>query len=337
MSFSLAELAVRFACEIRGDPDIRVRRVASLANATGEDISFLSNPRFRSYLDDTRAAAVIVRSEDAEACPAAMLVCDDPYVIYARIARLLHPEPAFEPGVHETAVVADGARVSASAWVGPQAVIGVEARIGDGVYVGPGCVVAANTVVGEHSRLVARVTIEHDVQIGARCIIHPGAVIGADGFGNARDVDGWVKVPQLGRVLLGDDVEIGANTTVDRGTLGDTVLGNDVKLDNLIQVGHNVVIGDHTAIAACSGIAGSVTIGANCLLAGQTGIAGHLDIADGVTITGKTMVSHSIREPGVYSGGLPADTAAKWRRNAARFRHLDDLVKQVRALARKLQ
>jgi UDP-3-O-[3-hydroxymyristoyl] glucosamine N-acyltransferase len=192
--------------------------------------------------------------------------------------------------------------------------------------------VLANASIGADTRLVANVTICEDARLGQRCVVHPGAVIGADGFGHAPDTDGYVKVPQLGAVDIGDDVDIGCNTTIDRGAIGDTVIGNGVKIDNLVQVGHNVRIGEHTVIAACSGISGSAVIGRRCMLGGMVGVVGHLEICDDVAVTGRTMVSSSIRRPGVYSSGLPADEAPRFRRNAARFRTLDELARRVRRL-----
>jgi UDP-3-O-[3-hydroxymyristoyl] glucosamine N-acyltransferase len=234
--------------------------------------------------------------------------------------------------VHPSAVVAPGARIDATAWVGPLCVVEDGAEIGPGAHIGPGSLVGAGSRIGAGTRLVARVVVWNASVVGARCILHPGAVVGSDGFGNANDGGRWVKVPQLGRVVIGDDVEIGANTTVDRGSLRDTVIADGVRLDNLIQVGHNVIIGAHTAAAAFVGISGSTVIGSRCTLGGAAGFAGHLTIADDVHVTGMAMVTHSLHEPGSYSSGIPAIPSREWRRNVARFQHLDELTRRVRAL-----
>jgi UDP-3-O-[3-hydroxymyristoyl] glucosamine N-acyltransferase len=274
----------------------------------------------------------VLDAASASGCPVPALIASNPYATYARIAQLLHPEPAVNGGRHPSAVVEEGATIEPSAWLGAGSYVGRGVRIGARTYVGPGCVILGDAVVGADCRLVARVTLCKDVQIGDRCILAPGAVIGADGFGHAPDKDGYVKIPQLGTVVIGDDVDVGANTTIDRGTLGDTVVEDGVKIDNLVMVAHNVRIGAHTVIAAMVGIAGSATIGKRCMLGGQSGIVGHLEICDDVALTGKTMVSRSITKPGVYSGQLPADEARSFRRNSARFQKLDDLARRVRRL-----
>lgn len=332
MATTLGELAERFGCELSGDPTVRVDHVATLQDAGPGAVGFLSNPRYRRHLTTTRASAVILAAEDAGDCPVPALVHPNPYLVYARVAALLHPRPDWAPGIAAGAVVDPGAEVAADARIGPCAVVEAGARIGERCYVGPGCVVAGGAVLGADCRLVANVTLCHGVTLGNRVLLHPGVVIGGDGFGIARDDGRWEKVPQLGSVRVGDDVEIGANTTVDRGAIGDTVLGNGVKLDNQIQVGHNVVIGEHTVVAGCTGISGSVVIGRRCMIAGQVGIAGHLEICDDVVVTGQTVVSGPITEPGVYSGALGFDEARRWRRNSARFRHLDELAGRVRRL-----
>jgi UDP-3-O-[3-hydroxymyristoyl] glucosamine N-acyltransferase len=336
MELSLGELAIRHGLELRGDPDHRVSRVATLEHADAGALSFLANPRYRKHLASTRAGAVVIAAEHAGECAAAVLISPNPYAAYARIAADLHPVAPFTPGIRPGAVVDPAAEVAPDACVAPGAVIEAGARIREGACIGPNCVVGAGAEVGPGSRLVANVTVCHGVRLGARVLVHPGAVIGGDGFGLAREPEGWIKVPQLGGVEIGDDVEIGASTTVDRGTIGDTVIEDGVKLDNQIQVAHNVRIGAHTVIAGCTGISGSTTIGRNCMIAGAVGFAGHIDIPDGTVITGQTMVSRSIPKPGVYSSALPYDEAGRWRRNAARFRQLDDLAKRVARLERRL-
>ncbi|MFN2300688.1 MAG: UDP-3-O-(3-hydroxymyristoyl)glucosamine N-acyltransferase [Gammaproteobacteria bacterium] len=316
MGVSLADLAAITGSELRGDPDLAITGVGTLAGAGVGQITFLSNSKYRKYLEATKASAVIVGAADADACPVAALVAADPYVAYAKVAQRLAPA-ARAPGVH------------------PSAVVDPSATLGSGVTVGPGCVVGAGAVIGDDSWLVANVTVLERVQIGKRVIVHPGAVIGADGFGIAQDAGRWIKVPQLGTVLVGDDCEIGANTTIDRGALEDTVLEEGVKLDNLIMVAHNVHIGAHTVVAGCVGIAGSTRIGKRCLIAGASGISGHLNIADDVMIMAMSMVTSDIHQAGQYASGLPLDSLANWRRNGARFRHLDELAKRVKALEKK--
>jgi len=332
MPLRLAELAVRFGCELRGDPDATVDRVASLHEAREGSLAFLANPRYRRYLAGTRATAVVLEAASAGDCPVAALVTRNPYATYARIAALLHPPPLVQPGRHPSAVVEAGARVDETAWIGAQAFVAGGAIVGPRVFVGPGSVVLAGASVGADSRLVARVTLCEGVRLGVRCVVHPGAVIGADGFGHAPEDGAWVRVPQVGSVVVGDDVDVGANSTIDRGAIGDTLVGNGVKIDNQVQVGHNVRIGEHTVIAGCAGISGSAVIGRRCMIGGMVGIVGHLEICDDVALTGRTMVSSSIRRPGVYSSALHADEARRFRRNAARFQKLDELARRLRRL-----
>jgi UDP-3-O-[3-hydroxymyristoyl] glucosamine N-acyltransferase len=332
MPLRLAELAVRYGCELQGDPDATVDRVAALQEAGPGSVAFLANPRYRRHLAVTRATAVVLDAASAATCPVAALVARNPYATFARIAQQLHPSPPASAGVHPSAVVEPGAVVDPTASIGAHAYVAGGATIGPRASIGPGSIVLAGASIGADTRLVARVTVCERAQLGVRCIVHPGAVIGADGFGHAPDEGGYVKVPQLGAVDIGDDVDVGCNTTIDRGALGDTVIGNGVKIDNLVQVGHSVRIGEHTVIAACSGISGSAVIGRRCMLGGMVGIVGHLEICDDVAVTGRTMVSSSIRRPGVYSSGLPADEARRFRRNAARFQRLDELARRVRRL-----
>jgi UDP-3-O-[3-hydroxymyristoyl] glucosamine N-acyltransferase len=329
---TLAELAVRFGCVLQGDPAVRVERVATLQAAGPESLTFLANAKYARHLSGTRAGAVVLDPRLADRCPVPALLSANPYATYARIAAELHPPPAAAAGRHPQSVVDPAAHVDPSASIGPNAVIEAGAHVGPRAHIGPGCVVMRNAQVGADTKLAANVTLCAAVVVGQRCLLHPGVVIGADGFGLAPDAGKWVKVPQVGSVRIGDDVEIGANTTIDRGAIDDTMLEEGVKLDNQIQVGHNVRIGAHTAIAGCTGISGSTTIGKRCLIAGQVGIAGHLEICDDVVVTGKTLVSSSIDRPGMYSGSLSADDASTFRRNAARFRRLDDLAGRVRRL-----
>lgn len=326
---TLAELAERFGLELRGDGATRIRGVATLAGAGEGQLSFLANPRYRRDLAGTAAAAVVLSEGDAADCPVPCLVARSPYVAFAKIAALFESSPAPVPGIHPSAVVAADAVVHPSAEIGPLAVVGARCQVGAGAVIGPGCILGEDNVVGPGCQLLARVTLVTRVRLGARVRIHPGAVLGAEGFGLAMDAGRWIKVPQLGGVVVGDDCEIGANTTIDRGALEDTVLEEDVRLDNQIQVGHNVRIGAHTAMAGCVAVAGSARIGRYCLVGGGVGITGHLEVCDKVTITAMSLVTASITEPGEYSSGMAVQDSRSWRRNAARFRQLDQLARRM--------
>ena len=337
MSFSLGELASRLGVTLQGDAERRVTRVATLAQADEGCISFLANPKYRKRLANTRAGAVILAPAHLADCPTAALVAADPHLTFARLMRLMYPAPAVTPGRHPSAIIADSARIDPTAWIGPATVIEEEAEIGPRVYVGPGCIIGRGCSIGEDSRLVARVTLCGETLIGRRALIRPGAVLGADGFGFARDGDHWFRIPQIGRVRLGDDVEVGANTTIDRGALEETWIGDGAKLDNLIQIGHNVWIGENTAMAACSGISGSTRIGRNCTIGGAVGMAGHLEIADEVHFTGMAMVTRSVSEPGIYSSGIPAMPNGDWRKVVARIRQLDEMARRIKQLEAALE
>lgn len=332
VQYTVAEIASRFGLGTRGDSSLVIRGVGTLTSAQADQLSFLANPRYRSQLATTTAGAVIVREgaavEGSDKVPP-LLTATDPYVAFAKIAALFERRITATPGIHPSAVVSDTARISASASIGPLCVIEAGAVVEEGAELGAHCHIGPDCHVGAHSRLCPRVTLVVRVRLGHRVLIHSGAVLGADGFGLAFDSDHWIKVPQLGGVQIGDDCEIGANTTIDRGALEDTVLGADVHLDNQIQVAHNVTIGAHTAIAGCAAIAGSTHIGQNCLIGGGAGIIGHLTIADRVTITAMSLVTHSIREAGEYSSGTPIQESRLWRRNAARFKQLDELARNV--------
>ncbi len=327
-SFAASELAQRFGLELRGE-DRPVHGVGTLASAGPMQLGFLANPRYRAQLADTRAGVLVLREADADAWSGTALVARDPYAAFARIAALFEPRPARAPGIHPSAVIDATAVVDPGAHVGPLVVVGARSRIAAGAIIGPGCAVGEDCVVGEGSELVARVTLVVRVRLGKRVLVHPGAVLGADGFGIAMDHGQWLKVPQLGGVVVGDDCEIGANTTIDRGALEDTVLEQDVRLDNQIQVGHNVRIGAHTAMAGCSAVAGSATIGRHCLVGGGAGILGHLEVCDRVVVTAMSLVTHSIREPGEYSSGTPLMDNRSWRRSAARFKQLDRIARRA--------
>lgn len=329
----LGELAAHLGLELRGDPDTGIRGVCSLDPGKPDHLGFLANRRYREHLASTHAAAVILSARDAEAFAGNALIADDPYLAFARAAALFAPPPVQAgPRLHPSAVIADGARVADDARVGPHCVIGPGAVVASGTVLGPGCVVEADAAIGEASELVARVYIGRACVIGAHCRVQAGACIGGRGFGLARGPEGWEDVPQLGTVRIGDRVEIGCNTTIDRGAVDDTVIEDGAKLDNQIQVGHNVRIGAHTAIAACVGIAGSTTIGSNCMIGGGCGINGHIHIGDGVVVQGFTMVTHSLEGPGQYGSGWPVAPAREWLHQVRRLRKLPQLEARVAKL-----
>lgn len=332
MSISVGELAVQFGCELVGDPAATVSRISTLSNADSESLSFFANTAYREQLRQTTAAAVLVRPDDAGDCPVNALLAEDPYLAYAKIANVLYPFPDLDAGVHKSAVIASTASLSESGQVSANVFIDTDCVVGERVFIGPGVVLGPRCTIGNDTRLLANATLVQDVTIGERCIVHPGAVLGSDGFGNAKSDGGWVKVPQVGGVLIGSDVEIGANTTIDRGAIDDTIIGNGVRLDNLIQIAHNVIIGDHTAMAAFTGVSGSTIIGKRCMFGGQSGIVGHINICDDVVVGGATMISKDVSEPGFYTASFPAEKDRDWKRRVARFRRMDELVKRVRAL-----
>jgi UDP-3-O-[3-hydroxymyristoyl] glucosamine N-acyltransferase len=336
-SHTLFELSERFRLEVRGDSDCVIDGIGTLASAGPSQITFLANPAYRKALPETRAGAVILSEADAADCPVNCLIAPDPYLAYARIAALFDSRPLTGPGVHASAVVSESASLGRNVSIGANAVIGEGCKLGDGCTVGPGTVIEAGCRLGEGCRLYANVTLGFGVRLGKRVTVHPGAVIGADGFGIAFNGEAWEKVPQLGSVDIGDDCEIGANTCIDRGAVEDTVLEEDVRIDNLCQVGHNVRIGAHTAVAGTSALAGSVKIGRNCLLAGGSGVSGHLNIADRTTIAAGTNVFRSISEPGTtLSSELPARPLREWQRTVARLNRLDDMARRVARLEKQL-
>jgi len=332
MELTLAQLARQLGVELRGDGKIRISAVAPLQDGLPGALSFLANPKYRRYLKTTHAAVVVLSEQDAADAPVPVLVSDNPYACYARAVQLLYPQGAAPRGIHPAAVVDPEAQVDPAAWIDAGSVIAAGVRIGSSVQIGPGCIVGNDVVIEEASQLVARVTVLAASHIGKRVVLHPGAVVGSDGFGMAQIEGCWEKVPQLGSVHIGDDVDIGANTTIDRGALQDTVIETGVKIDNQVQIGHNVFIGAHTAIAGCVGISGSARIGRHCTLAGGVGLVGHLEIVDNVHITAMSMVTHSISEPGTYSAGTPLTKNPLWRRNAVRFKQLDALMRRVSVL-----
>jgi UDP-3-O-[3-hydroxymyristoyl] glucosamine N-acyltransferase len=332
MAVSLGELASKFGCELRGDADTQIHRVASLQTATPDSLGFLSSDAFKRQLETTEAAAVVLRAAAADDCPTACLINDNPYACYARIASFLNPPAAVKPGVHASADVSPTASVAASAQIAAHVSIGDRSTVGEKSYIGPGCVIGPDCEIGANGRMLANVTVVRDATLGERFLVHPGSVIGSDGFGNAMTPEGWVKVPQLGGIRIGDDVEIGANCTFDLGALGDTVIENGVRIDNLVHIAHNVRIGEHTAIAGQCGISGSVVVGKRCMFGGQSAIAGHIEICDDVIVFGKGMITKSITEPGTYGTGIPALPVKEWGRMVARVRRLGSLIERVSKL-----
>jgi UDP-3-O-[3-hydroxymyristoyl] glucosamine N-acyltransferase len=328
-SFTAAELARRFALELHGDADTRVAGVATLARAGRDELAFLANPRYRSQLAESDAGIVVMGAGDAEGHAGTALIAADPYVAFAKLAALFDTRIAATPGIHASAVVDASATIDPSASIGPFASIGARSTIAAGAVVGAGCAIGEDCVVGEDCDIGPRVTLVRRIRLGKRVLIHPGAVLGADGFGLAMEGGRWLKIPQLGGVVVGDDCEIGANTTIDRGALDDTVLEEDVRLDNQIQIGHNAHIGAHTAMAGCSAVAGSARIGRYCLIGGGAGVLGHLELCDRVIVTAMSLVTHSIREPGEYSSGTPLMDNRTWRKSAARFKQLDSIARRL--------
>lgn len=328
----LGQLAEFLGATLRGAAEKDITGLATLQEAGPAQLSFLANPQYRKFLATTHAAAVLLKPADAELYSGAALLVPDPYLAYARVSHLFDPKPKALPGIHPTAVISGDAQIAESASIGAFAVVESGATIGPDVCIGAHCFIGARCVIGANGWLAPRVTLYHDVRIGQRVVIQSGAVIGGEGFGFANDKGVWRKIAQVGGVLIGDDVEIGVNTAVDRGALSDTVISNGVKLDNQIQIAHNVQIGEHTAMAACVGISGSTRIGSHCTIAGGVGMVGHIDVCDNVFVTGMTMVTHSITEPGAYSSGTAMQTAADWRKSAARLRNIDDMARRLQKL-----
>ncbi|HVB48184.1 MAG TPA: UDP-3-O-(3-hydroxymyristoyl)glucosamine N-acyltransferase [Burkholderiales bacterium] len=333
---TLAQIAARLGGRVVGDAEVLISQVGSLESARAGQIAFLANPKYRASLATTRAGAVVLAPATEALTRLPRIVSDNPYAYFARLSQLFNPVGIPQPGIDATAIVSPRATVPQSARIEAGAVIGDGARLGERVSIGAGCHLGANVAIGDDSRLYPSVVVYAGCRIGARAMIHSGVVIGADGFGIAEDAGVWVKVPQIGAVIVGDDVEIGANTTIDRGTIDDTVIEDGVKLDNQIQIGHNVRVGAHTAMAGFSGVAGSADIGRHCTIGAAAIILGHLTIVDHVHVSAATVISRSIRQPGTYSGVFPFDEHASWVRNAALVRHLDELAQRVRALEKHI-
>lgn len=335
MDLTLGELVGRLGGELLGDPSVVVRQIASLDRAGEGELAFLVSPKYRAALEASRASAFILPAKAADFTDRPRILTPDPYLYFARAAQLFNPPKAVPAGVHPSAVV--GSELPASVAVGPNAVIGADCRIGEGCVIGAGCLIGDGVAIGAGSLLHAGVKVYDGCTIGTRAILHSGAVIGADGLGFARDADKhWVKIPQIGGVVIGDDVEIGANTTVDRGALEDTVIGNGVKLDNLIHVAHNCRVGEDTIMAAMAGLAGSTTVGKRVQVGGKAGFSGHLEVGDDIVISADTNVTKSIDRPGVYTAMIPLQPHADWVKNFSHLRRLDAMAERVRELEKKL-
>lgn len=334
---TLGDLIRNFGGELVGDAEIYISGLGTLSDANPDDISFLSNSKYRHQLADTRAAAVILGPQDCDATDMPRIVTQNPYAYMAKVSALLHPVVRPTPGIHPSAVVHATAHIAPDAAIGAHAVIAEQAVVAAGAVIGAGSYVGAAVEIGDASWLYPHVTIYAGCKLGQRTIVHSGAVIGADGFGLAPEAGRWLKVPQVGAVVIGDDVEIGANTTIDRGALEDTVIEDGVKLDNQIQIAHNVRIGAHTAIAACVGIAGSTVIGQHCVIGGAAMFVGHIHVVDGVTVSGGTLVSKSIDIPGTYTAMWAAAPHREWLRTVAQLRRMDSLAQRVRELEEKIQ
>jgi len=333
--YSLHEIAAKFGGEVIGD-NIKVNRVASLANAGVGSISFFVDQKYKSVLDVSQASAVVLSESNKDITGLPRIVTNNPYAYFARLSELFNPKQSIQPGISVHAVVDISAQLPSTCSIGPGAVVGADVKLGEGVVIGPGCIVGDRVEIGKNSRLEPRVVVYHDCVIGKECTLLSGSVIGADGFGYAPDNDKWVKIPQVGRVLIGDYVDIGVNTSIDRGALDDTVIEDGVKLDNLIQIGHNCVIGAHTVIAGCVGIAGSAHIGKHCRIGGAAMILGHLEIADGITISPGSMITRSLTKADTYTALMPFQLHDDWLKTAASIRHLASMVERVKKLEKEL-
>jgi UDP-3-O-[3-hydroxymyristoyl] glucosamine N-acyltransferase len=336
MAIKLSELAEKTGCRMYGD-DCLIENVSDLDTAKDGDLAFIYHPKYLDKIDTTAASAIILKENWLEKCPKPALVADNPRLAFVRATRLLNPEKRYEAGISKSADIADDVSVPASAYIGPNVVIESGVKLGDAVQLGANCVIASDVTIGDSTVIHPNVTVGHDTEIGNNCIIYAGTVIGADGFGYERDGESYLKIPQLGNVIIGNDVEIGANTAVDRGALRDTVINDGVKLDNLCQIAHNVVIGKHTLMSGHSGIAGSTKVGDYCLIGGGVGISDNIEVCDNVVVMGRTLVSSSITKPGAYASSMLTDEVKNWRKNALRFRHLNEMDKRLKALEKKLE
>lgn len=337
MAYTLRELADKINADLRGDPDCLINGVATLRSATEGQVSFLSNSTYKKYLADTKASAVVLTAEDADECPNNSLLMKNPYLGFSQIVEIFHPPLKKEAGIATSAVVADSANIHPDAHIAEGVIIDENVTIGANSIILSGSVISQGVSIGRNCLIHPNVSLCHGVQLADNVIIHPGVVIGSDGFGIANNAGVWNKIPQIGSVVIEDNVEIGANTTIDRGALEDTVIKTGVKIDNQVQIAHNCYIGEHTAVAGCVGISGSTRIGKRCMLGGGSGIAGHLEICDNVIITGFSMVTKSVRKPGMYSSGIPLNENLKWRKNIARFNKLDVFANRLKEIEKKIE
>lgn len=334
--YSLRDISSRFGGQVVGDGDVLISRVSSLGNAKQGDICFINDTKYQKALADCKASAFILREKDATLTPQPKIIVDNPYAYFAKISSLLNPPAISHIGIAPSAVVNSSATVPSSCSIAPMAVIGEHVVLGDNVIIGAGCVLENDVTIGDNTCLEPNVTIKHHCQVGRHCHIFSGAVIGSDGFGYAEEAGVWLKIPQVGRVIIQDHVDIGANTTIDRGALDDTIIEEGVKLDNLIQIGHNCVIGAHTVIAGCTGIAGSAKIGRHCKIGGAAMILGHLEIVDGVTVSPGSMITRSLLQADTYTALMPFQTHKEWLNTAAKLRHLDLLTDKIKQLEKDL-
>lgn len=334
--YSLREIVSRLGGELVGDGDVNISHVASLASAKPGHISFLTDSRYRSLLAGTEASAVILSHAERDSTVLPRIVTENPYAYFAKVSELLNPQPSYQAGINDSAQVGAGCSIADSCSIAANAVLGADVSLGENVVIGPNCVVGDRVIIGDNSQLHAGAVVYHDCVIGKNCNLFSGSVIGADGFGYAEDDGRWVKIPQVGRVLIADHVDVGANTTIDRGALDDTVIEEGVKLDNLIQIGHNCHIGTHTVIAGCVGIAGSAVVGKHCKIGGAAMILGHLEIADGVTISPGSMITRSLTQADTYTALMPFQSHAEWLKTAANIRRLGDLAERVKQLEKEI-
>ncbi|MCU7835856.1 MAG: UDP-3-O-(3-hydroxymyristoyl)glucosamine N-acyltransferase [gamma proteobacterium symbiont of Taylorina sp.] len=331
-SAGIAELSELIGAKIHGDKNVSISGIATLELAENNHLSFFSNRKYHQYLAMTQAGVVILHPDDVDQCPTNAIVTDDPYLAYAKIATFLTQKQRQKTKIAATAMIADDVDIGDNVTIGEYVIIGSGSRIADNILIKAACIIGENVNIADNTILYSNVTLYDDISIGKNSVIHSGAVLGSDGFGIAQEQGKWLKVPQLGSLIVGDDVEIGANTTIDRGAIEDTIIENGVKLDNLIQIAHNVCIGENTAIAGCVGIAGSTTIGKNCAIGGGAGILGHLSITDNVHITATSLVTKSIKNSGVYSSGTPLQENHQWHKNFIRFKQLDGMARRLTQL-----
>jgi len=335
--FTLLELATKLDAKIVGDDSVVITGIATLKSAKSGQISFLSNPKYQNDIYESQASAIIMRESDAADFQGNALLLNNPYLGYAQLAQIMDTTPSPANSISEKASISSSVKLGANVAIGDNTVIESGVTIGDNCIIGPNCFIGENTKIGTDSSLWANVVIYHDVTLGDECLIHSGVVIGGDGFGFAPNNGQWIKIPQLGGVIVGAKTEIGSNSTIDRGALDSTIVGDNCIIDSQVHIGHNVILGNGCAIAGNSCIAGSTNIGNNCIIGGACAINGHLNICDGVTITGMSMVIKNINEAGVYSSGMPSQTNREWRRNGARYRQLDDMAKRLKIVEKNLK